>query len=79
MNFGNSAASSTSITTIRQDRSVKMEKLLLGIDEADMQAIADQAYADFTYKLQASGLEVLPSSTFLNSSQFAEIATTPAP
>ncbi len=79
LNLGNSAASSSGITTIHQDRSVKMEKLLYGINESDMQAIADQAYADFMQKLHSSGLEVLPSSTFVNSPQFAEIDKTPAP
>ncbi|MGJ8651311.1 MAG: hypothetical protein ACSHX4_13205 [Opitutaceae bacterium] len=77
LNMGNSAGSG--MKTIHQDRTVKMEKILYGIDEADMQAITDQAYNDFVQKLQASGLEVLPASTFLNSPQFAEIDQTPAP
>jgi hypothetical protein len=77
LNLGNSAGSG--MKTIHQDRTVKMEKILYGINEADMQAITDQAYNDFVQKLQASGLEVLPASTFLNSPQFAEIDQTPAP
>lgn len=77
LNLGNSAGSG--MKTIHQDRTVKMEKILYGVDESDMQAIADQAHAEFMKKLQASGLEVLPSSTFLNSPQFAEIEQTTAP
>lgn len=77
LNIGNSAGSG--MKTIHQDRTVKMEKILYGINEADIQAITDQAYNDFVQKLQASGLEVLPASTFLNSPQFAEIDQTPAP
>lgn len=79
LNLGNSAGSATGITTVHQDRTVKKEKLLNNIDESVMQAIADAAYADFMAKLQASGVQVLPSSTLINSPHFANVDITPNP
>ena len=60
LNLGNTAGSAIGLTTIHQDRTVKKEKLLYNVSEADMQAIADAAYDDFVAQLKASGVEVVP-------------------
>lgn len=76
LNLGNSSASASGFKTVHQDRTVKMEKLLQGIDEATMQAIADAAYTDFMAKLAASGREVVPVETILAAEDFEAIEKT---
>lgn len=59
--------------TITQAQNASIEISLAGVDPALMQAIADQAYADFMARLAKSGREVVPLEEILASEAWKEL------
>lgn len=76
--FSNMGHSTGGIRTVTQSANARVDVELQNIDAARMQAIADQAYADFMAALQASGRPVVPMAEMQASAGWAQIERTPA-
>ena len=75
--FSNLGASTGGTRTVTQAANARVDVELQNIDAARMQAIADQAYADFMTSLQASGRPVVPMAEMQASAGWAQIERTP--
>lgn len=74
-NLGHSSGGARSVT---QAAVARVDVELQDIDDARMQAIAEQAYADFMVALAASGRPVVPMAEMQASAGWSQIDRTPA-
>ena len=72
-----SARSSSLFGTDSQ--SAGMSGTLTGLDNAQYQAIADTAYADFVKKLKTTGLQVIEPQALQQSELYKQMASSPSP